>query len=489
MNQRFLFASSVQIVASIALLAACSRSPQPAAPKTVAPPSTQAQTNSSGTQIATLPNFVALVKQEGPAVVNISTMRTVRESGPNMQGIPENDPFYEFFKRFMPPSGPQEFQEHTLGSGFIISSDGEILTNAHVAMDSDEVTVKLTNKREYKAKVLGVDQRTDIALLKINASNLPVVKIGDPSKLDVGEWVAAIGAPFGFENSVTAGIVSAKGRSLPDGNFVPFIQTDVAVNPGNSGGPLFNMRAEVVGINSQIYSRTGGFMGVSFAIPIDIAMNVVKQLRQYGKVVSGYMGVQVQEVTADLAKSFGLKEVKGALVTLVEKDSPAEKGGIRPGDVILAFGNKQIQDAGDLALSVADTKPGTTVPVQLWRQGAAANVNVTVGESQPERAPAASAAQPEQPQPNQAGLVLQDMTPDQRKQLNVAHGVLVRSAVGPAMRAGLQRGDVILAVNNTTVDKAAALNQLLKQNAGSNVALLVMRGDITLFVPLNLSGG
>ncbi|MGZ5779639.1 MAG: Do family serine endopeptidase, partial [Burkholderiaceae bacterium] len=380
--------SIVQIGLCAVLLGACSPSPQPVTPKINM--ASQPPQSNNNIAAAALPNFVALVKQEGQAVVNISTTRTVRDSGDALN-IPENDPFFEFFRRFMPPAGPQEFQERTLGSGFIISNDGDILTNAHVAMDSDEVTVKLTNKREYKAKVIGVDQRTDVALIKIDATNLPVVQIGDPSKLEVGEWVAAIGAPFGFENSVTAGIVSAKGRSLPDGSFVPFIQTDVAVNPGNSGGPLFNMREEVVGINSQIYSRTGGFMGVSFAIPIDIAMNVVKQLRTSGKVTRGRIGVQAQELSADLAKSFGLKDVSGALVTLIEKDSPADKGGIRPGDVIFSFNSKPVQTAADLALAVANTKPGTTVPVQLWRKGAALILNVTVAETAPDRSPVASA--------------------------------------------------------------------------------------------------
>jgi serine protease Do len=486
MNKYFVIPAA-RLFLCVMLLAACSRSPQPITPKTNAMPPT-AQSNSS-TSAAALPNFVGLVKQEGPAVVNISTMRTVKSNGADDLKVPENDPFFEFFRRFMPPAGPQEFQEHTLGSGFIISNDGYILTNAHVAMDSDEVTVKLTNKREYKAKVIGVDQRTDVALIKINANDLPVVQIGDPSKLDVGEWVAAIGAPFGFENSVTAGIVSAKGRTLPDGNFVPFIQTDVAVNPGNSGGPLFNMRSEVVGINSQIYSRTGGFMGVSFAIPIDIAMNVVKQLRTSGKVTSGRIGVQVQEVTAELAKSFGLKEVRGALITLIEQNSPADKAGIRPGDVILSFDNKPIQTASDLALMVANAKPGTTVPVQAWRKGNAISFNVTVGESEPERTATASPEKPDRPQPNQAGLVLADLSAEQRKQLNISRGVVVRSAVGEALRAGLQSGDIILAINNVPVDNAAMLNTQLKQSAGNTIALLVMRGNVTLYLPLNLKGG
>jgi serine protease Do len=431
---------------------------------------------------------VQLVKLEGPAVVNISTTRTVRQNQMNQLNIPENDPFFDFFRRFLPPGGPQEFQERTLGSGFIISKDGDILTNAHVADDSAEVTVKLTNKREYKAKVIGSDPRTDVALLKIDATDLPVVKIGDPSKLEVGEWVAAIGAPFGFENSVTAGIVSAKGRSLPDGSFVPFIQTDVAVNPGNSGGPLFNMRSEVVGINSQIYSRTGGFMGVSFAIPIDIAMNVVNQLRTSGKVISGRIGVQAQELSADLAKSFGLKTVSGALVTLVEPGSPADKSGIQSGDVILSFNGKPVKTANDLALQVANTKPGTVAAVQLWRKGAPVTINVTVAEATSERRPSEDAAGAHNARPNQAGLILRNLTPEQRRQLNISGGVLVQEAIGAASHAGLQSGDVILAVNNQRIDNVAALEAQLKQFSGNTVALLVMRGDVTLYLPLNLAG-
>jgi serine protease Do len=483
-----LVASSAQLLVCAALLSACSPSPQPITlNKNVA---TQSPPQTNGTVAnSALPNFVALVKQAGPAVVNISTMRTVREGGPDAQGIPENDPFFEFFRRFMPPAGPREFQERTLGSGFIISNDGDILTNAHVAMDSDEVTVKLKDRREYKAKIIGVDQRTDVALIKINATDLPVARIGDPSKLEVGEWVAAIGAPFGFENSVTAGIVSAKGRSLPDGNFVPFIQTDVAVNPGNSGGPLFNMNEEVVGINSQIYSRTGGFMGVSFAIPIDIAMNVVKQLRTSGKVTSGRIGIQAQELTAELAKSFGLKEISGALVTLVEKNSPADKAGIQPGDVVLSYNNKPIQTAADLALAVANTKPGTAVPIQLWRKGAAMLFNVTVAEAALEHVPLAAVERQNQTQLNQAGLILGDLSADQRKRLNITNGVVVRTAIGGALRAGLQSGDVILAINNNPVENAAMLDAQLKQNAGNTVALLVTRGNATLYLPLNLTDG
>jgi serine protease Do len=360
----------------------CSRSAEtsaPAAPETGRPQAT-----------VELPNFASLVKQEGPAVVNVSTVQPMPQLPPSMPGIPglsPDDPAAEFFRRFMPPGEPRQFEARGLGSGFLISADGYILTNAHVVAEAEDVTVRLTNRREYKAKVIGADLRTDVALIKIDATGLPLVRVGDPNKLEVGEWVAAIGAPFGFENSVTAGIVSAKGRSLPEETYVPFIQTDVALNPGNSGGPLFNMRGEVIGINSQIYSQTGGYMGVSFAIPIDIAMEIGKQLRTGGKVVRGRIGVQAQELTAELAASFSLKEVQGALVALVEKGGPADKAGIVPGDVILQFDGKPVQTSADLARLVGETKPGTVVPVELWRKGASQAVRVTVSELKQERLP------------------------------------------------------------------------------------------------------
>src|SRR5919206_2229134 len=285
-----------------------------------------------------LPDFADLVEKQGPAVVNISTTQTVR--GQSTPPGSEEDPFYDFFRRFGPSQPPRDYESRSLGSGFIISQEGYILTNSHVVEAADDVTVRLTDKREFKAKVIGSDRRTDVAVLKIEANGLPVVTIGDPSKLRPGEWVVAIGSPFGFENSVTAGIVSAKGRSLPQENFVPFIQTDVAVNPGNSGGPLFNLRGEVVGINSAIYSRTGGFMGLSFAIPIDVANNIVEQLKTVGRVIRGRIGVVIQPVTKELADSFGLQKPQGALVSSVEKGGPAEKAGVEAGDVIVSFNGK-----------------------------------------------------------------------------------------------------------------------------------------------------
>lgn len=333
-----------------------------------------------------LPSFVNLVKEQGPAVVNVSATSTVIEEGaegvmPELPEGSEGDPFFEFFRRFGPPMGPGDDPlEGSLGSGFIISEDGYILTNAHVIADTDEVSVKLVDKREYTAKVIGADLMTDIALLKIDAKGLPVVRIGDPNRLQPGEWVAAIGAPFGFENSVTVGVVSAKGRLLPNESYVPFIQTDVAVNPGNSGGPLFSTRGEVVGVNSQIYSETGGYMGISFAIPIDIAIGISKQLREFGKVTRGRIGVQVQEMTVDLAAGLGLKEPRGALVAAVEEGSPADKAGIQPGDVVISLGDHPIENAADLARFVAGTKPGTTVAAKVWRKGDTLSIKITVEE-------------------------------------------------------------------------------------------------------------
>lgn len=473
------------------LLVACSRPDreQPKQGQASAPQSSQSS-SSQATPVQTieLPNFVTLVKREGPSVVNVSTTRIVRQDPQAAPGAPEGDPALEFFRRFLPQAGPKEFQVRSLGSGFIISQDGYILTNAHVVADGDEVIVRLTTKREYKAKVIGADTTTDVAVIKIDATGLPMVNIGDPNKLEVGEWVAAIGAPFGFENSVTAGIVSAKGRSLPEETYVPFIQTDVALNPGNSGGPLFDMRGEVVGINSQIYSQTGGYMGLSFAIPIDIAMDIGNQLRTSGKVTRGRIGVQAQELTADLAASFGLKDVAGALVATVEKGGPADKAGIVPGDVILAFDGKPVQTSADLARLVGSTKPGTTVNVDIWRKGARRTVKVTVGEL-PERPPASASNQSDQTPRNRVGLALSELTPQQRSSLQTDYGLLVRGVAGPAQRAGIQPGDVILAINDTPVKSASDFERQLAKNAGKTAALLIRRGTDTLFLPLALGNG
>ncbi len=325
-----------------------------------------------------LPDFTGLVEKQGPAVVNISTT-IISHNTQEAPSQPEGDPFNEFFRRFG-PQAPREQDSQSLGSGFIISADGYIMTNAHVVDSADRITVRLTDKREFRAKVIGADKRTDVALLKIEANGLPKIIVGEPNKLKVGEWVVAIGSPFGFDNSVTAGIVSAKGRSLPQDNFVPFIQTDVAVNPGNSGGPLFDMDGDVVGINSQIYTRSGGFMGLAFAIPIDVAMEVADQLRETGKVTRGKIGVTIQELTRELADSFGLSNPNGALISSVEKDGAADKAGIEASDVILKFDGKPVTSSADLPRLVAATKPGSKVVIDLWRKGAAKQVTVVIAE-------------------------------------------------------------------------------------------------------------
>ncbi|MDH4293554.1 MAG: DegQ family serine endoprotease, partial [Betaproteobacteria bacterium] len=432
---------------------------------------------------AQLPDFTELVEKHGAAVVNISTTQTSRNAASQqMPQLDENDPFYEFFRRFIPNPGPREFQSQSLGSGFVISADGYILTNAHVVESAEEVTVRLTDKREFKAKVIGADRRTDVALIKIDATGLPTVQFGDPGRLKVGEWVVAIGSPFGFDNTVTAGIVSAKGRSLPQENFVPFIQTDVAVNPGNSGGPLFNLRGEVVGINSQIYSRTGGFMGLSFAIPIDVANNIAQQLRTTGKVTRGRIGVVIQPLTKELADGFGMTKPQGALVNSVEKGGPADKGGIEAGDVILRFDGKPVNASEDLPRIVGGTKPGSKVAVQVWRNKATRDLQLTVAELTDDRTRQARSGKPAPA--NQFGMGLADLTDTQRKELKIEGGVFVESVQGAAGRAGLRRGDVILAVNNQDVKSVEQFRQLMNGfDKGRIVALLVRRGGNSLYIP------
>ncbi len=443
-----------------------------------------------------LPDFTELAEKQGPAVVNISTTQVMRGN----QGMPfpfdENDPAFEFFKRFIPrgPGGntPREFENKSLGSGFIVSQDGYLLTNAHVVESADEVTVRLTDKREFKAKIIGADKRTDIALLKIEASGLPAVKMGDPGQLKVGEWVVAIGSPFGFDNSVTAGIVSAKGRSLPQENYVPFIQTDVAINPGNSGGPLFNLRGEVVGINSQIYSRSGGYMGVSFAIPIDVAMEIQNQLRVLGKVSRGRLGVVIQEVSKELAESLALGKPMGAVVNAVEKGGPADKAGLEPGDVILKFDGKPINASADLPRMVAATKPGTRSTLQVWRKGATRDIAVTVGEMSDEKTAStrpSRGGKPAEQQANRLGLVVSELTAEQKRELKMSSGLLIQDVRGTSARADLRAGDIIIALISkgattevTTVDQ---FNKLLAQfEKGSNITLLVRRGEMQTFVTI-----
>ncbi len=442
-----------------------------------------------------LPDFTELVEKHGSAVVNVSTTQTIRgnRAFPQFPELDEDDPMFEFFKRFIPrqPGMPRDFQNKSLGSGFIISQDGYILTNAHVVDSADEIAVKLTDKREFKAKVIGTDKRTDVALIKIEASGLPVVKMGDPGKLRVGEWVVAIGSPFGFESSVTAGIVSAKGRALPQENFVPFIQTDVAINPGNSGGPLFNMKGEVVGINSQIYSRTGGYMGVAFAIPIDVAMEVQSQLRTSGRVSRGRIGVVIQELTKELAESFGLSKAAGALVNAVEKGGPAEKAGVEAGDVIIKFDGKSVNASSDLPRIVGATRPGSKVAMQVWRKGSTRDLTVTVGEIPEEKSAQRSQkrTKPAEIAANRLGLVLSELSPEQKRELKIANGLLVEEVRVNGSRADLRPGDVILAVvhkgTNTEAKSVDQFNKLLSQfEKSATITLLVRRGEQQTYITL-----
>ncbi len=441
-----------------------------------------------------LPDFTELVEKQGGTVVNISTTQVTRAAqvSPFMD---ESDPAFEFFKRFFPrvPGGavPREFENKSLGSGFLISADGFILTNAHVVDGADEVTVRLTDKREFKAKIIGSDKRTDVALIKIEATGLPFVKIAEMSQLKVGEWVVAIGSPFGFDNSVTAGIVSAKGRSLPQENYVPFIQTDVAINPGNSGGPLFNLRGEVVGINSQIYSRSGGYMGVSFAIPIDVALDIQQQLRAHGKVSRGRLGVVIQEVSKDLADSLGLAKPSGAIVTSVEKASPAEKASLEAGDVILKFDGKSVLTSSDLPRMVAASRPGTKVMLQIWRKGQVRDLALTVGEA-PEEKLAVNKPRAEKGKElaaNRLGLVLADLTTGQKRELKLDSGVLVEEVRGANGRGEIRAGDVLLALISkgmtTEIKSVEQFNRLVSQlEKGANLTLLVRRGEMQTFVTL-----
>jgi serine protease Do len=453
----------------------------PAAMPTALPPQGQPT-------IVQLPDFASLVEKYGVAVVNISTTQHVKKGRGNpfrnMPGLPDDEALQEFFRRFLPPDELPEGHPapQSLGSGFILTDDGVILTNAHVVDDAEQINVRLTDKREFKAKVLGIDKRTDIAVLKIDAKKLPSAPVGNPEGLRVGEWVVAIGSPFGFDNTVTAGIVSAKGRSLPDESYVPFIQTDVALNPGNSGGPLFNLRGEVVGINSQIYSRSGGYMGISFAIPIDVAMRVAEQLRTSGKVSRGRLGIAIQELNKDLAESFGLEKPIGALVSGVEKSSPAEKAGIQAGDIVLAFDGKAVNASRDLPALVGQTKPGTRSKLEVWRDRKKLALDITVGELDGDNAPAPRASAEKS---GRFGLTLAPIPPEQAKTLGIDNGVLVQKSEAEAARAGVRSGDIILSVNNVAAKSPDQVAEALKKlKKGQTAALLVRRDERSLFVAL-----
>jgi serine protease Do len=458
----------------------------PTAPATVSPLAVPA---------AALPDFSAMVQHYGPAVVNIAVVTKATpafnpgddeddDSDPgngNSQGNPfgPNGPFGPFFRGQPFQGRPAPVRGE--GSGFIIKSDGVIMTNAHVVNGATEVVVRMTDRREYTAKVIGVDTRSDIAIIKIEAKDLPVVKVGDSRGLKVGEWVLAIGAPFGFENSATAGIVSAKGRTL-DSGYVPFIQTDVPINPGNSGGPLFNMKGEVVGVNSQIYSRSGGYQGVSFSIPIDVAMQVSGQLQTSGHVTRGKIGVTIQRVTQGLSDSFGLPQPEGALVSSVEKGGPAEKAGVEPGDVILKLNGQPLNNSEELPVLVAGMTPGSSVNLEIWRNHGAKNLTVTLGALEDKRT-AASGAPREQG--GKLGLAVRPLSPEEQRQSNTKGGLVVERATGPAAEAGIQPGDVVLAANGATVNNADELKSAVEKSKG-HIALLIQRGEARIFVPVRV---
>ena len=440
-----------------------------------------------------LPDFTVLAEQQGSTVVNISSIKNAVNRG-NQQLSPQEEHMQEFFNRFgipMPPGmGPNDQQQKQMsatGSGFILESDGYIITNAHVVGEADSIIVKLADKREFQAKLLGIDKRTDVALLKIDAKDLPSVKLGNPKNIKVGEWVAAIGSPFGLENTMTVGVVSAKGRALPQQeNYVPFIQTDVAINPGNSGGPLFNTNGEVIGINSQIYSRTGGYMGLSFAIPIDVAMDVAAQLKNNGRVVRGWLGIAIQEVTDELTEALGLKDKSGALVAAVNKGAPAGKAGIEAGDVILKFNNKVIETSSDLPKYVRLTKPNNVVPVEIWRNANVKTLRVKIGEMPDDRMQASNKKTIKE-SANRIGLVLNEATAKDKKMLDGRNGLVVTKASGPAVSSQIREGDIILALNNTPVTSVRAFNrEINKTPKGKTIALLIYRNGDTLFVPVKV---
>ena len=450
-------------------------------------------------QARELPDFTELVEQASDAVVNISTTQKVTSGHMNLpEGIeipdlPEGSPFGDLFKHFFGEQGggggaPHPQEAKALGSGFIISNDGYILTNNHVVKDADEVIVRLEDRRELKAEIIGSDARSDVALLKIEADNLPVVKIGKSDALKVGEWVLAIGSPFGFDRSATAGIVSAKGRALPRENYVPFIQTDVAINPGNSGGPLFNLDGEVVGVNSQIYSRTGGYMGLSFAIPIEVAMDVASQLKAHGKVSRGWLGVLIQDVTLELAESFGMSKPQGALIARVMPDSPAEKAKMQVGDIVVNFNGKEIERSSSLPPVVGSTPVGKKVPVKVIRGGRSQTLWVKLGELPDQDETIAKAETSKTTSDNRLNISVADLTDDQRKELEIDGGILVETVGdGAAGDAGIREGDIILRIDSKPVKNIDEFEKLIeKLPAGKSIAILVQRRGGPIFLALKV---
>ena len=495
----FLLVAAPRIVVSLLLactLSAC-RDPGQDFTNLAAPPvvTGPAGTRNAASRIADLPDFTSLVDGVGPAVVNVVTTRSQPAGAPGISGLAPDDPLFEFFRRFipdMPRPGSPERQIRGLASGFIISPDGLILTNAHVMADAGTVTVRLADgKREFSGKLLGVDIPSDVALVKIEAKDLPVARLGNSATTKPGQWVVAIGSPFGFSNTITAGIVSATNRELPAESMVPFIQSDVAVNPGNSGGPLINMAGEVIGINSMIYSGTGGYMGVSFAIPIEVAMDVAKQLQATGKVTRGRLGIVIQPVTEDLAQAFRLKTTDGVLINELEKNGPADRAGLQSGDVILEYNGKPITEPAELPRLVASSQPGTSVRLAVWRDGTRKDVTVKVGEARAEPPVVEAPPKPaSRALPNQFGLLLSEIPPAMRKQLGITYGLFVEAVEGPAADTPLRHGDVIVAVNQTRFTSLAEFNRILaKQPAGEPVAFLVRRDGATIYVTIRVPAG
>ncbi len=479
--------AAVAVVAALAL-GACGRGPERVAGPLATAPVQQSLPVSPGTTAAAargLPDFTELVSAYGPAVVNVTVVERTRPVSADSDT--PDDPLHEFLRRFgAQPRGDQP-PARGEGSGFIVAPDGTILTNAHVVADASEVTVRLTDRREFTAKVIGVDQRTDVAVIKIDGKNLPTVRVGDPTKLRPGEWVVAIGSPFGFENSVTAGIVSATSRSLPDGQYTPFIQTDAAVNPGNSGGPLFNMAGEVVGINSQIYSRTGGFMGISFAIPIDIAINVRDQLVKTGHVQRGRIGVLIQDVGQQLADSFGLDRPRGALVSQVETAGPAAKAGLRPGDVILSVNAQPVERSGQLSAAISQLHPGARAELEVWRDRASRKVTVDIVELKEGRVARAGGEEGKRGGAR-LGLSLRLLSPAEKRAAGLDGGLLVEDVEGPALAADVKSGDIVIGANGQKVMTVEDLEAQLEKSKRS-IALLVNRSGTTIFIPVKIGGG
>ncbi|AOK30495.1 peptidase [Burkholderia singularis] len=493
MTTRFLARGAVAVAVAAALSAGYVAGTRHAEPQIITP-AVAALMPAEAAAKTGVPDFSGLVETYGPAVVNISAKHVVQRAA-QRRGMPQipldpNDPFYQFFRHFygqipgmgVGPQPPDDQPSTSLGSGFIVSSDGYILTNAHVIDGANVVTVRLTDKREYKAKVVGADKQSDVAVLKIDASGLPTVKVGDPAQSKVGQWVVAIGSPYGFDNTVTSGIISAKSRALPDENYTPFIQTDVPVNPGNSGGPLFNLQGEVIGINSMIYSQTGGFQGLSFAIPINEAIKVKDELVKTGHVSRGRLGVAVQGLDQTLASSFGLPKPDGALVSAVDPKGPAAKAGLQPGDVILAVNGVPVQDSTTLPSQIASMKPGTQAQLQIWRDKSKKTVSVTLASLGENQTTVSSDASVEQ---GRLGVSVRPLTPRERNGTSLTHGLVVQQSTGPAAGAGIQPGDVILAVNGTPVTSAEQLRDVVKR-AGNNLALLIQRDDAQIFVPVDL---